>query len=182
MPSRKLILEANIRYHIYNRGFNKKIIYHTDYDFQRFYMNIQRYLVIYDWIRIVSYCFLPNHFHFILYSVKSGFEISGFMKKIQQSYAMYKNISSPDLNKGQLFEWSFKAKPIFGEEYLLKCQSYVNYNSIKHGIVNDIDFWPYTSFHIISGKTVPKPQFISLFDYLNNMEKFKDVHNDEFEF
>ena len=127
MPIRKVILEKDYYYHIYNRWFEKQIIFRNNHDFERFYKTIIRYNKIYDWIKILSYCFLPNHFHFILTSSKSGLEISNFMRKIQQSYAMYlRTNTSPDLKKKwPVFEWRFKAKIIDNEEYLYKCLAYL---------------------------------------------------------
>lgn len=168
MPSRKIILEENYAYHIYNRWFEKQIIFKNDNDFERFYKTIVRYNKIYTWIKLLSYSFLPNHFHFILKSTKSWIEISDFMRKVQQSYAMYlnKNIS-PDLKKRwPVFEWRFKAKIIDNDDYLNQCIAYVNLNPLKHEIVDNIDNYKWTSYHQIDKSKI---------------EKYKDFVLDELE-
>ena len=72
---------------------------------------MKRYKEEFNGIHIYAWCLLPNHFHLLLKSDKSGLEISSFMRKLQQSYAMYFKTKykaiSPDLkllNFPQLFE------------------------------------------------------------------------------
>lgn len=154
MPIRKIILEKDNIYHIYNRWFEKQTIFRNKNDFERFLKTMVKYNKDFDWIKIYSYSFLPNHFHLIVSSNKSGLEISDFMRKIQQSYAMYFKVSSsPDLKKRwQLFEWRFKAKLIQDQEYLERCLAYVNFNPIKHEIVKSIDDYERTSYHQLANK------------------------------
>ena len=152
MPSRKQPLIEWMFYHVYNRGFGKETIFFEDRDYKRFVENIVRYKQEFDWINIYAWCLLPNHFHMLLKSDKSGLEISAFMKKLQQAYAMYFKTKykalSPDLKLvqlPQLFEWRFKAKLIDNEEYLNKVATYIALNPIKHGIVEKIEDWDYVS-------------------------------------
>jgi len=53
------------------------------------------------------------------------------------------------------------------EEYLAKCIAYVNFNPLKHQIVDNIDNYKWTSYHQIE-KT--------------KIEKYKDLLLDELEF
>ena len=153
MPTRYTPLLPKEYYHVYNRWYDKGLLFHDRSDFKRFYDTIIRYNKEYRDIKILSYCFLPNHFHFIITS-ESGLGISDFMRKIQQWYAMYyrsryKNVLNPDSYnlKGPLFEWRFKAKHIDSDEYLAQCIAYVNYNPLKHDIVQDIAEYLWTSYH-----------------------------------
>jgi putative transposase len=147
-------------YHIYNRWFEKMMIFKNTSDFQRFYTILKKYLNLekYKSIKILSYCFLPNHFHFIVSTPTPGLlgtpglelDISSFFWDIQNSYAKYFNLKYP--RKWQLFEGRFKAKLIQDEQYLFQCMLYVNYNAQKHQIVKDIADYPYTSYHQIIGR------------------------------
>jgi len=148
MPSRKQLLEQWNYYHIFNRGFAKETIFFEHKDYKRFVENIVRYKNEFDGIQIYAWCLIPNHFHMLLKSNKSGLEISDFMRKLQQSYAMYFKIKYKSLNPDlkllklpQLFEWRFKAKFIDNEEYLRKVATYIAFNPIKHGIVEKIENW-----------------------------------------
>ena len=185
MPVRKIPLEKDSYYHIFNRWFEKRKIFKDRYDFDRFMKTIVKYKKDYSWIKIFSYCFLPNHFHFIITSSKSGLEISDFMRKIQQAYTMYFRAKylnlSPDLvTRWPFFEWRFKAKLIDDEKYLYQCMTYVAYNAQKHEIVKDIADYPYTSYHQMMGL---KPKgIISFYDRDYNINDFVGMELDELEF
>ncbi|MBW7954698.1 transposase [Candidatus Gracilibacteria bacterium] len=152
-------------YHVYNRGFDKQIIFKNDADFERFYKIIIKYsnLEKYKDIKIFSYSFMPNHFHFVISN--PGAELSSFIGNIQNSYAKYFNLKNN--RKGQLFEGRFKAKLIKDDDYLEKCLAYVNFNPIKHKIVDNIDNYKWTSYHQIDKSKI---------------EKYKDLILDELEF
>lgn len=162
MPRRTFEVWA---YHIYNRWLEKMIIYKNKSDFEKFYNLVIKYSKLgkYSWIKILSYSFLPNHFHFVVST--STWEISGFFWDIQNAYSKYFNLKYD--RKWQLFEWRFKSKIILNDEYLWKCLAYVNFNALKHEIVNDIQDYPRTSYHQIE-KT--------------KIDKYKDLMLDELEF
>lgn len=157
----------NHYYHVYNRWFEKQIIFKNDNDFERFYKYIIKLLKDYENIKMVSWSFMPNHFHFVIHTLETGLQISDFMRKLQVSYAMYFKRNYETGLKTPVFEWRFKAKLIQDEEYLAKCIAYVNFNPLKHQIVDNIDNYKWTSYHQID-KT--------------KIEKYKDLLLDELEF
>ena len=69
--------------------------------------------------------------------------------------------------KWPFFEWRFKAKIIDNEDYLMKCLAYVNYNALKHGIVDNISEYKWTSYNQIDNKWI---------------QQYKDLILDEMEF
>lgn len=167
MSNSRFEFQENNYYHIYNRWFEKQIIFKNDNDFERFYKYIIKLLKEYETIKIVSWSFMPNHFHFVIHNLETGLKISDFMRKLQVSYAMYfKRNYKTGLNQ-PVFEWRFKAKLISDEEYLLKCLTYVNFNPLKHEIVDNIDNYKWTSYHQIDKSKI---------------EKYKDLILDELEF
>jgi REP element-mobilizing transposase RayT len=180
MPIRYNPLQKNTYYHIFNRGCNKQQLFFSHDDYQRFYDTIARYKINFPTIRIESFCFLPNHFHFLLIDdekvqiLKSGLvqvregtspdlnftndndnpseNISKFMGKVQQSYAMYFNQKYKDtIKKGlksPVFEGRFKAKIIADQDYLEMIRYYVENNAVKHELVEKPEDWGYSSFDI----------------------------------
>ena len=152
MPSRKLLLEKDLVYHIYNRWFNKNNLFFNHKDYERFFKTIEKYQNEFIWIKILSYCILPNHFHFMIMSKISGNEISNFMRKVQQWYIMYLKSKYKDSDLILQFQWRFKAKQITSDEYFNKCLYYVNYNAVKHWIVGKIEDYLYSSVNQFSEK------------------------------
>lgn len=147
-------------YHIYNRWYNKNIIFNNDYCFEKFYKILAKYLKEYEYIKMCSYSFLPNHFHFILQNNEqgTGTQISEFMKKVQWAYSVWHRNKYP-LEVGTklpFFEWRFKAKHIETDEYLEQCLSYVNFNPLKHNIVDNINDYKWTSYNQIDNSKINK--------------------------
>ena len=162
----------NAYYHIYNRWYNKSIIFKNDYCFEKFYTYLVKYLREYKKdLKIISYSFIPNHFHLIIQNLDgTGTQISKFMKKLQGAYSVWFRVKYPledTLGTGTqlklpVFEWRFKAKIIDNDEYLEQCLAYVNFNPLKHKIVDNIDNYKWTSYHQIDKKKIEKYKYLEL--------------------
>jgi len=149
MPSQKFPFVSYLPYHIYNRGFQKQQIFFCEKDYLRFLAGVEVYLAEFSSVQLYAFCLLPNHFHFIL-STALEEDREGFMRKVQQSYAMYlKTKYRDEIPRGQVFEGRYNARPIENENYLSRCFTYVSYNAIKHELVTNIVDWPWTSLHQI---------------------------------
>ncbi len=157
----------NHYYHVYNRWFQKQTLFTNNNDFERFYKYIIKESKDNDKIKIVSWSFMPNHFHFVIHNLETGLDLSDFMRKIQVSYAMYFKRNNETGLKVPVFEWRFKAKLLKDQDYLARCIAYVNFNPLKHAIVYNIDNYKRTSYHQIDK---------------NKLEKYKDLTLDELEF
>jgi len=133
-------------------------------------------------IKILSYSILPNHFHIMLISNKSWEEISNFMRKLQQWYIMYLKYKYKDSNLILQFQWRFKVKQIANNEYFNRCLYYVNYNAVKHWIVEKIEDYPYSSIHQFWNKKNSSDFWLKIdFSLEGWIEEFID-NFEEFEF
>ncbi|MCA9360497.1 transposase, partial [Candidatus Kaiserbacteria bacterium] len=139
-------------YHIYNRGTEKRVIYKTKSDYDRFmallylcnstnpvsikdeYKAGKKYddLFLIDRNKVLvdigAYVLMPNHFHILIKEVNEG-GISQFMKKLSTGYSMYFNKKHD--RTGVLFEGRYKAKRADTDEYLKYLFSYIHLNPIK---------------------------------------------------
>lgn len=81
------------------------------------------------------------------------------------SFAQYFNHKYK--GRGNLFERPFKRKLIDNRSYFKNCLIYVHQNPIKHGFVEHLSDYRYTSFNSILSETVThlkKDKVMSLFD------------------
>jgi len=170
MPIRKIPLITEEYYHIYNRGFNHQKIFYSSNDYDRAYKTIQYYQYlttpikfsylyiqtpkrqkqIFDQlvqtsIDILAFCFMPNHFHFLVKQVKDkGVHLS--ISKFSLSYSKYFNLIHE--KKGPVFEDRFKAIRIVSNEQLLHLSRYIHLNPYTASIIKDINQlpnYPYSS-------------------------------------
>lgn len=81
-----------------------------------------------DEILLVSYCLMPNHFHFLL-KQKSNDGIDRFMNSLCVRYTMYFNRKYKRV--GSLYQDVYKAVLIENEFQLLYLSSYIHRNPLK---------------------------------------------------
>lgn len=174
MPGRKFPLVTNQIYHVFNRGvahqptFIDKRDYLRAIDSMAYYQSARpslKYakflkLAIEDrkkiWeqfknsddklVKIICYCFMPNHFHFLLKQLIDG-GISKFLSNFTNSYTRYFNTKNE--REGPLFTGKFKSVRIETDEQLLHTSRYIHlnpYTSHVVGKIENLETYPYSSF------------------------------------
>jgi putative transposase len=163
--------ETGEYYHVFNRGVEKRKIFFSDHDYERFLTYLEEFNCpnpIYSLYRlkqqvvevkplrkeriveIIAYCLNPNHFHFILKQISQN-GISEFMKRLGVGYTAYFNFKNK--RSGVLFQGSYKSVHIENNNQLLYLSAYVNDNHSIHGY-NDKkgEIWKYSSLSEYLGK------------------------------
>ena len=140
MPSRnaKKTYDAHAYYHVYNRGVDKRVIFHDDEDYDYFLQLIARYLDQpsadksgrqYDWlgddIEVIAYCLMPNHFHLLLYQIDPE-AMTKLLRAVSGSYTVYYNKKYD--RSGALFQGVYRASHIDNEAYLQYITRYIHLN------------------------------------------------------
>lgn len=156
--------EAWYYYHIYNRGKEKQKLFLNTAEYKKIIKMMLYQKRRFKWFKIVSYCFLPDHFHIIVYISKANLELSKFMEIWTGQYARYVRMKrkhqilpqdkAQQKNKTRVFQSNFKAKKIDSYRRLNQCFFYVEQNALQHKLVDKKwarAFWskPYSSNTII---------------------------------
>lgn len=105
-------------------------------------------------IDLITYCFMPNHFHLLLKQLVDG-GIAKFLSNFTNSYTRYFNTRNE--RKGPLFLGKFKAVLINSNEQLLHVSRYIHLNPYSSGIVKSISAlknYPYSSLPKLSTSKV----------------------------
>lgn len=203
MPGRKVPLITGQIYHVLNRGVADQVTFLNKKDYQRaldsflFYRHVdtplrysyfirqtkERRLEILQQIEkraeylvdILSYCFMPNHFHLLLYQLKDD-GISKFISKSVNSYTRYINTKLSRV--GPIFLGKFKAVRVETEEQLLHVQRYIHLNPYSGFVIKnlqELENYPYSSLkeylNITTDKTCNKKLIMSFFK--NDIDSFK---------
>ena len=151
--TRKISFAPGEYYHLYNRGFDKRLTFLDRRDHIRFlaslyFGNSQEQFHPSDWpgpgiedvfssvpidfknrlIGIGAYCLMPNHFHLLVREREDG-GLSLVMHKLQTGYTMYFNKKYQ--RTGGLFESTFKAKHVDDDRYLNYLLAYIHLNPVK---------------------------------------------------
>ena len=196
---RKQPLVTGECYHVYNRGVDKRDIFNSKKDVDRFVESIREFnraevivslanlrktnqiapkaLSGNPLVSIVAYCLNPNHFHFVLKQLIDG-GIAKFMQKLQAGYTSYFNIRNSRM--GSLFQGTFKSQLIGNENYFNKIIGYTNKNYQIHNIpknkmnlvfASDYEY-ENNNFKIVSKKEGEK--ILEIFDGSKNFKKHCD--------
>ncbi len=144
---RKIIFAPGEYYHIYNRGVDKRTVFETIGDKDRFlkllyvcnsdtpvvFKQIQglplEEIPVTKIVAIGAYCLMDNHFHLLIREQTEG-GVSRFMEKISTGYTMYFNKKND--RSGSLFQGTFKAEHVGeNDEYLKYLFAYIHLNPLK---------------------------------------------------
>jgi len=166
-------------YHIYNRGNNKKKIFKDIEDYLNFEKRIKICLgIFYDpnlhiqpfpvgTFSIISYCLMPNHFHFFIRQ-NTDIGINKFIQKLCTSYTAYFNKKYNLV--GHLFQNAFKAKLVENDIYAKHLSAYIHLNPAEPLL------YPYSSLldilGISDGKICDKSIILGWFE--NKPKKYKN--------
>ena len=177
-------LEIEKYYHIFNRGNNKELIFLKNENYHYFLGLVAKYLS--PVCEILSYCLIPNHFHFVVKIKDEESLPNDFDKtKLHQPFSNLFNAYTKAFNKmfdrrGSLFQKNMKRVEIKNSEYLRNLIIYVNTNSNHHEL-SDCKLYKYNSYQALISKSATKIDrnaVLELFDDVNNLkfmfEKKKD--------
>jgi putative transposase len=120
-------------YHIYNRGNDKKRIFHKSSDCERFLSTMYRYFNQYTQMLLLAYCLMPNHYHLLVRTSNNPKAISELMHRFMTSYVKYYNREHKHV--GRLFQDRFQSKHISDIEGVFKIYEYIRLNPVEAGLV-----------------------------------------------
>jgi len=161
---RKDPLATGNYYHIFNRGVNKNDIFFSDKDYKRFMATAIHYnyfthkfpsVSSYDpvssklekmpkpKVKILAYCLMPNHFHFLIYQLEES-GITWFMQHLINSYVHYANIRHNRV--GPLFQGRFKNVLVDSDNQLLHLSRYIHLNPIVSDLTNNLENYAWSSY------------------------------------
>ncbi len=154
-------LEVCNLYHIYNRGINKQVVFHSSENYLYFIKKMR--LSLMPVCNILCYTLMPNHFHILIEATqesiitkKSGIiEIQAVSYAIQQMQSGYTKGINKQLNRtGSLFTQNVKCKCLndeSGVNYGITCFHYIHQNPWVAGLVKKIEDWEFSSFRDLAG-------------------------------
>lgn len=162
MPSKIVPLVVGEKYHVFNRGVDKRTVFHDVEDYLRFYESLfwfnnadpvvnlsfakkQDYTNVDRLVAIEAYALVDNHFHLIIEQlVEDG--VSMFMKRISAGYTGYYNEKYE--RSGSLFQGKYKRVHIESDQQFNYLLAYVHNNYLVHGLQKPQHMYQSSSLHI----------------------------------
>lgn len=173
MPYRTVPFVSNQVYHVFNRSIARLPIFIEKNDYERVLELVNYYRFSKPRMRfshykrlstekkvefeksfminensmldILTYCIMPNHFHFLLKPKKDS-AVSDFMRNLQNSYSKYFNTKRE--RTGSLFQFMFKAVRMETDQQLLHVSRYIHLNPVTAYLreIEDLEAYEWSSF------------------------------------
>jgi REP element-mobilizing transposase RayT len=134
-------------YHVTARGNEKRRIYFSNADYEKFKYYINRAQEKYQFL---LHCFvlMVNHYHLVIETPFAN--LNSIMHYINSSYTNYVNRKMK--RSGHLLQGRYKAILIDHDSYLLELSRYLHLNPVRAGIVQRPEDYPYSSYVSFIGK------------------------------
>lgn len=177
---------GGICYHAINRGNRRATVFHTNEDYDAFVHLIGRACVRIP-MRVLAYCLMPNHFHFVLWPYNDG-DMSRWMHWLLTSHVVrYHKIRG---TSGRIWQGRYKAFPIEQDRHLLTVMRYVERNPVRANLVKTATDWRWSSLThpddaiaqaFLSESPVTKPpKWIQLVDEPQTNEELEAIRRCSF--
>ena len=203
----KLLLEPDKYYHIYNHANGSDNLF-VEKDNYRYFIEKYKHHIsqIAD---TLSYCLMPNHFHFAIrikcnekllehYNLKASKKHSkNILAKddwssdyaeqfVSQQFSNLFTSYAQALNKqqgrrGSLFAPNFERKLIDSDEYLRRLILYIHSNPVSHGFVDKLNQWKHSSYNSIIENRSSFIDVNEVIAYFDDLANFIAVHQSEVE-
>ena len=135
-------------YHVHARGNERKKIFFTDTDYQKFKDYIAGAIEKYHCL-VHCYVLMGNHYHLIVETPEAN--ISRVMHYISGSYTTYINIKRG--RSGHLFQGRYKSILVDKDSYLMELSRYIHLNPVRAKLVDKPEEYVYSSYNsYITGK------------------------------
>jgi putative transposase len=91
-------------------------------------------------IRILSYCVMPSHWHFVVWPEEDG-QVTQFFRWLAHTHAMRWRVSHHTVGYGHLYQGRFKSFPVERDQHFLTLCRYVERNPLAAGLVKRAEDW-----------------------------------------
>ena len=147
MPRRPRSAPGGHVYHVLNRAAGRMKMLRTNKDFAAMQALIGEALERCP-TRILAYCLMPSHWHFVVWPRKDG-ELTAFFRWLTHTHAMRWRVAHRTVGYGHLYQGRFKCFPVQPDGPSLRhVGRYVERNALSVGLVPNAEDWPWASLFV----------------------------------
>jgi putative transposase len=143
MPRSARNTPGGIVYHALNRAVARLTLFEKEADYEAFERVLHEAHERTP-IRILAYCLMPSHWHFLLWPEADG-ELTGFLRWLTNTHTMRWHAHHRTFGTGHLYQGRFKSFPVQSDEYLYTVLRYVERNPVRSNLVPRAEQWRWSS-------------------------------------
>lgn len=136
-------------FHVIVQGINKENIFLEERNKNQYLKLMNKLCKKYN-IKIMAYCIMDNHLHFLLH-INEIKELSRVMHITNCLYARYYNYMKNG-RKGYVFRDRYVSEPITSKRYFINCIKYIHLNPVKARIVKTCEEYKFSSYNFYKQK------------------------------
>lgn len=143
MPRQPRQCPGGYVYHVWNRAAGRLRLFKKPQDyaaFERIMIEAQQRHPI----RILDWCLMPNHWHFVVWPERDG-QVTRFFRWLTHAHAMRAITHRRVMGMGPLYQGRFKSLPVQADEHLLTLLRYVQRNPVRAKLADKVQRWPHGS-------------------------------------
>lgn len=137
-------------YHVASRGDERKNIFVSSFDRERFLGYLESSVVRYN-VVVHVWRLMDNHYH-LLIETPSG-NLSRIMRHINGACTTYFNIRRQ--RAGHLFQGRYKAIVVEADAYAAELSRYLHLNPVRAGLLHRPEEYPWSSYRAYIGRCLP---------------------------
>ena len=146
MPRGARYAPGGFVYHVLNRTVARHALFQKDQDYEAFEHVLDQALQEHP-IRMLGYCLMPNHWHFVLWPAKDS-QLTAFTRWVTHTHTMRWHAHYHTTGSGHLYQGRFKSFPIAADEHLYQVLRYVERNALRANLVRTADSWRWSSLYL----------------------------------
>ena len=155
----------NAFYHIIQRGIERKNIFVSDTDKNKFLSYLDFCCTAYGAV-MHAYVLMNNHYHIILETPRAN--LTKVIHYLNASYAAYFNTKRKRV--GPLYQSRYKAILVQQDEYLHHLSRYIHLNPVRANIAKNPAEYPWSSYKYFVSNTTP-PRWLNTAFILSMFDK-----------
>ena len=146
-------------HHVINRANGREKIFQKEQDYALFEKILFEAKEKYP-MRILSFCIMPNHWHFVLYPEKAE-DLSMFMRWVTHTHTQRYHAQHKSIGYGHVYQGRFKSFPVEKDAYFLQLCRYVERNPLRAGLVQRAQDWRWSSLWMRESGTKKQKELLS---------------------
>lgn len=143
---------GGIVYHVLNRAVARLGLFEKPADYVAFLRCVADAKESID-CRVLSYCVMPNHWHFLLWPRGHG-ELSQFMRLVTLKHTQRWHAHYGSSGTGSIYQGRFKSFPVKDDRHFLTVARYVERNALRANLVERAEDWPWSSLIVGSSQVL----------------------------
>jgi len=160
MPRTARTCPGGYVYHVLNRGVGRMQLFSQPADYDAFLEILAETLAKHP-LRLLSFCLMPNHWHFVVWPEKDR-ELAPFFQRLTVTHAVRWQKHRRRVGYGHVYQNRFKSFPVETDHYFYQLVRYVERNPVRAELVTDAVAWKWSSLWVRDQGTTDQRAWLSV--------------------